>query len=59
VAEARALAAAPPAVYARAKAQLHRPALERISAGRDDDEVARIWAAEETLARLRAFLAAL
>lgn len=59
VAAARALAAAPPPVYALAKAQLHRPALERISAGRDDAVVTEVWAAEETRTRLRAFLAAL
>jgi enoyl-CoA hydratase len=59
LAAARALAAAPPEVYALSKAQLHRPALERISAGRDDGVVTELWAAEETTTRLRAFLAAL
>jgi len=59
LAAARELATAPPEVYALTKAQLHRPALERISAGRDDVVVTEMWAAEETRARLRTFLAAL
>jgi enoyl-CoA hydratase len=61
VERAAALAATPVAVYALAKRQLREPALTRIAALRDVDDpgVAALWAAEETRAFLRDFLARL
>lgn len=55
------LTAAPREVYALAKAQLQRPARERIDARRplDDPRVAELWSSPATLRRLREFLAAL
>jgi enoyl-CoA hydratase len=55
------LCAAPPDVYALAKHQLHRPARERIDAGRpsDDPRVLEIWSSERTSQTLRDYLASL
>jgi enoyl-CoA hydratase len=52
------LAATPAAVYARAKQQLHEPALTRIAARRETDDpgVLALWADQETAAFLRDFL---
>lgn len=58
---ARELARSPAVVYALAKEQLHRPARERIEAGRplDDPRVLELWSAPSTHALLREYLAEL
>jgi enoyl-CoA hydratase len=58
---ARRLAGAPAEVYALSKAQLHRPARERIDARRplDDERVLELWSAPRTHALLREYLAEL
>jgi enoyl-CoA hydratase len=55
------LSAAPPDVYALAKAQLHRPARDRIDAAppEDEAEVREIWSSERTSRTLRDYLASL
>ncbi|MGH3433796.1 MAG: enoyl-CoA hydratase/isomerase family protein [Thermocrispum sp.] len=55
------LAAAPPEVYALSKAQLHRPAQERIDIGRrlDEEHVHRLWSAPSLSRALRDYLATL
>jgi enoyl-CoA hydratase len=52
------LAVAPPDVYALAKRQLHRPALDRIASARpvDDPHVLAIWCAKRTADTLRTYL---
>jgi enoyl-CoA hydratase len=59
VSSASKLAAPPAAVYALSKRQLRAPAHERIAALRDADDpaVAALWSDQETLARLRDYLA--
>jgi enoyl-CoA hydratase len=61
VGAASALARAPAPVYALAKRRLREPVRERIAARRDldDPEVAALWSDEETLSRLREYLAGL
>ena len=56
---AQRLALTPADVYALSKEQLHRPARQRIDAGRplDDPRVLELWSAPPTHARLRAYLA--
>lgn len=58
---AEGLCAAPPDVYALAKEQLHRPAIERIAADRpsDDPRVLEIWSSGRTGQTLRKYLASL
>ncbi|OLF12778.1 enoyl-CoA hydratase [Actinophytocola xinjiangensis] len=58
---ANAVSEAPAEVYALAKRQLRRPALERIDAHRatDDPRVAEIWASRRTADGLREYLASL
>lgn len=53
------LAAAPREVYSLSKAQLRRPALDRITAATDDTVVRELWSSAATRDRLRGFLAAL
>ena len=53
------LAAAPREVYSLSKAQLRRPALDRITAATDDAVAREIWSSPATRDRLRGFLAAL
>lgn len=59
--EAGSLATAPAEVYALAKRQLRRPALDRIDAheATDDPLVAEIWGDERTAEALRGYLASL
>jgi enoyl-CoA hydratase len=61
LARASGLAAAPAEVYALSKAQLHRPARERITANQpvDDPRVLELWSAPATHDRLRTFLESL
>jgi enoyl-CoA hydratase len=61
VERARRLAAVPAEVYALSKAQLHRPARERIDACRplDDERVLELWSTPRTHALLREYLAEL
>jgi enoyl-CoA hydratase len=54
---ANALAALPPKAFALSKRQIRQPALQRMQAADVDAEVAQIWAAPETLARIRDYVA--
>jgi len=54
---AKALAALSPPAFAFTKRQTRQPALERLAADSSHDEVERIWAAPETLARIRDYVA--
>jgi enoyl-CoA hydratase len=57
IACAKTLAALPPAVFALTKWQTRQAALERIAADARRDEVEQIWAAPETIARIRDYVA--
>jgi enoyl-CoA hydratase len=54
---ANALAALPPKAFALSKRQIRQPALQRMQAADVDAAVAQIWAAPETLARVRDYVA--
>jgi enoyl-CoA hydratase/carnithine racemase len=54
---ANALAALPPKAFALSKRQIRQPALQRMQAADVDAAVAQIWAAPETLARIRDYVA--
>ena len=57
VAAAKALAALPPKAFALTKRQIRAPALERMQSPALDAAIAQIWAAPETLARIRDYVA--
>jgi enoyl-CoA hydratase len=57
IAAAKTLAALSPAAFALTKRQTRQPALERLAADTDRDEVERIWTAPETLGRIRDYVA--
>ena len=57
IAAAKTLAALSPAAFALTKRQTRQPALKRLAADTDRDEVERIWTAPETLARIRDYVA--
>lgn len=61
LARAEGLAGAPAEVYALSKAQLHRPARQRIDANRpvDDPRVLELWSSPATHERLRTYLESL
>lgn len=54
---ANALAALPPKAFALSKRQIRQPALQRMQATDVDAAVEQIWAAPETLARIRDYVA--
>lgn len=54
---AKTLAALPPKAFALSKRQIRQPALDRMQAGHVDAAVEQIWAAPETLARVRDYIA--
>jgi enoyl-CoA hydratase/carnithine racemase len=54
---ANALAALPPKAFALSKRQIRQPALQRMRAADVDAAVEQIWAAPETLARVRDYVA--
>ena len=54
---ANALAALPPKAFALSKRQIRQPALQRMQAADVDAAVEQIWAAPETLARIRDYVA--
>jgi enoyl-CoA hydratase len=54
---ANALAALPPKAFALSKRQIRQPALQRMQAADVDAAVEQIWAAPETLARVRDYVA--
>jgi enoyl-CoA hydratase/carnithine racemase len=58
IAAAQALAALSPAAFALTKRQIRQPALARVQGGGIliDTEVAKIWAAPETLDRVRDYV---
>jgi enoyl-CoA hydratase len=54
---ANALAALPPKAFALSKRQIRQPALQRMQVADVDAAVEQIWAAPETLARVRDYVA--